>query len=42
MMGLTFMGGALASPHGAQEAVLTIIGVALVSVGHIWNLRVSH
>ena len=42
MMGLTFMGGALASPHGAQEAVLTIIGVALVSMGHIWNLRVSH
>jgi len=28
MMGLTFMGGALASPHGMQEAVLTIIGVA--------------
>lgn len=42
MMGLTFMGGALASPHGTQEAVLTIIGVALVSVGHFWNLRVSH
>lgn len=42
MMGLSFMGGALASPHGAQEAALTIIGVALVSVGHIWNLRVSH
>lgn len=39
MMGLTFMGGALASPHGLQEAVLTIIGVALVSLGHVLNLR---
>lgn len=42
MMGLTFMGGALAVPHGVQEAVLTIIGVALVSAGHILNLRASH
>ena len=39
MTGLTFMGGALAVPHGMQEAVLTIIGVALVSIGHILNLR---
>lgn len=42
MMGLTFMGGALAVPHGFEEAVLTIIGVALVSLGHILNLRHSH
>lgn len=42
MMGLTFMGGALAVPHGAEEAVLTIIGVALVSLGHILNLRHLH
>lgn len=42
MMGLTFMGGALASPHGVQEAVLTIIGVALVTVGHVLNLRSAH
>ena len=42
MTGLTFMGGALAVPHGAQEAVLTIIGVALVSLGHILNLRNLH
>lgn len=41
MMGLTFMGGALAVPHGIYEAVLTIIGVTLVSTGHILNLR-SH
>lgn len=39
MMGLTFMGGALAVPHGLHEMVLTIIGVGLVSVGHILNLR---
>ncbi|MBO9504153.1 MerC domain-containing protein [Qipengyuania flava] len=42
MTGLTFMGGALAVPHGVQEAVLTIIGVALVSLGHILNLRHAH
>jgi hypothetical protein len=41
MMGLTFMGGALAVPHGVEEAVLTIIGVALVSLGHILNLRAN-
>ncbi len=39
MTGLTFMGGALAMPHGYEEAVLTIIGVGLVSAGHILNLR---
>lgn len=39
MTGLTFMGGALAVPHGMEEAVLTIIGVSLVSLGHILNLR---
>ena len=42
MTGLTFMGGALAAPHGVEEAVLTIIGVTLVSVGHILNLRHAH
>ena len=42
MTGLTFMGGALAVPHGYKEAVLTIIGVALVSLGHILNVRHIH
>lgn len=42
MTGLTFMGGALAVPHGYEEAVLTIIGVALVSLGHVLNLRHAH
>lgn len=39
MMGLTFMGGALALPHGNDEIVLTLIGVSLVSLGHLLNLR---
>jgi hypothetical protein len=42
MMGLSFMGGALAMPHGVGEAVLTVIGVGLVSLGHILNLRHAH
>lgn len=42
MMGLSFMGGALAVPHGYEEAILTIIGVTLVSIGHILNLRHLH
>ncbi len=41
MMGLTFMGGALAMPHGEGELVLTLIGVSLVSLGHLLNLRAS-
>ncbi len=41
MMGLTFMGGALAVPHGNQEFILTLIGVALVSVGHLLNMRAA-
>jgi len=39
MTGLSFMGGALAVEHGVEEAVLTIIGVTLVSLGHLLNLR---
>lgn len=39
MTGLSFMGGALAVNHGLEEAVLTIIGVGLVSLGHFLNLR---
>lgn len=42
MTGLSFMGGALAVEHGPKEAILTIIGVALVSLGHVLNLRHSH
>ena len=39
MTGLSFMGGALAVPHGVEEAVLTIIGVSLVALGHVLNVR---
>lgn len=39
MMGLSFMGGALAVGHGFEEALLTIIGVILVATGHVLNLR---
>ena len=42
MMGLTCLGGALAMPHGTGEVVLTVIGVALVSLGHLLNLRHAH
>jgi hypothetical protein len=41
MTGLSFMGGALAVPHGNQEIVLTLIGVALVSLAHLLNLRAA-
>lgn len=39
MTGLSFMGGALAVDHGAEEAILTVIGVTLVALGHVLNLR---
>ena len=39
MMGLSFMGGALAVDHGIEEAILTVIGVTLVAAGHLLNLR---
>lgn len=42
LAGLSFMGAALTVPHGIAEAALTIFGVALVSIGHILNLRHSH
>jgi hypothetical protein len=39
MAGLTFMGGALAAPEGIDEAILTIIGVSLVAIAHVLNVR---
>lgn len=42
MTGLSFMGGALAVDHGAEEAVLTIIGVTLVAAGHVLNMRCGY
>jgi drug/metabolite transporter (DMT)-like permease len=39
LTGLSFMGGALAVPHGTEEALLTIIGVILLAAGHVLNVR---
>lgn len=39
--GLAFMGGALMVPHGNEEFILTLIGVSLVSVGHLLNMRAA-
>src|SRR6185503_9990987 len=39
MTGLSFMGGGLAVEHGIEEAVLTVIGVSLVALGHMLNVR---
>lgn len=38
-LGLSLMAAALFVGHGLPEAVLTIIGVALVALGHISNLH---
>lgn len=40
--GLALMALALLVPHGANELLLTLAGVGLVSVGHILNLRAAH
>ncbi len=40
--GLALMAVALAVPHGANEFLLTLAGVALVSLGHLLNLRTAH
>jgi len=37
--GLLLMAGAIASDHGAGEALMTICGVALVAAAHIVNIR---
>ena len=39
LVGLGFMAAALFVGHGPQEAVLTIIGVAIVSIGHVMNMH---
>lgn len=41
MAGLALMAAALIVPHGANEFLLTLLGVALVSVGHLLNLRAT-
>jgi len=39
LAGLGFMAGALLVPHGNVEFVLTIVGVSLVSLAHLINMR---
>jgi hypothetical protein len=39
VVGLTLMATSLFVSHGAAEAFLTVPGVALVALAHIWNLR---
>ena len=39
VVGLSLMAGALFVGHGLPEAVLTILGVALVAAAHIRNLQ---
>ena len=39
-IGLALMAAAIAVGHGLPEAVLTVIGVSLVALAHIRNLRV--
>jgi hypothetical protein len=40
--GIGFMAWALLVPHGANEFVLTLLGVTLVSIAHFLNLRATH
>ena len=37
--GLAMMGAALMVPHGAAETLCTIVGVAVVALGHTLNRR---
>jgi hypothetical protein len=38
-LGLGVMGGAASLPHGGGEMVYTMIGVAIVALGHDLNRR---
>jgi hypothetical protein len=40
-LGLVLMAAALFVPHGTNELLLTLVGVAVVSVGHMLNLRAA-
>lgn len=40
--GLGFMTWALVVPHGMNEFSLTLVGVGLVSIAHLLNLRAAH
>jgi len=38
-IGLAVMGSALLVPHGVSESVLTVLGVSLVAIAHMLNIR---
>lgn len=40
-VGVGLMGVALLLPHGTNELLLTLLGVAVVSAGHLLNLRAA-
>ncbi len=40
-LGIGVMAGALTLPHGGTEILYTIIGVAILALGHDLNLRAS-
>lgn len=40
--GLGMMAGALTLPHGGQEIVWTVIGVAVLALGHDLNRRATY
>ncbi len=40
-VGLAFMTWALVVPHGMNEFGLTLVGVTLVALGHVLNLRAA-
>ena len=40
--GLGMMAGALSLPHGGQEVLWTVIGVAVLALGHDLNRRATY
>jgi uncharacterized membrane protein YfcA len=41
-LGIGTLAGALALPHGPAEFSVTILGLALLAIGHYLNYRASH
>jgi hypothetical protein len=41
-LGLGVMAGALSLPHGSEEGLYTVFGVALLALGHELNRRAGH
>ncbi len=41
-LGIGVMAGALTLPHGGEEILYTVIGVAILALGHDLNYRATH